>query len=148
MRLLSAFAVLVVLSAAVPAFSQNELIASGAAPASSPTASVSAPTASATPAPAAAPDSSVQSSIDYATLRESVARQNKVLSDQLEKQKADTRKNEMILRDAKKIAAANKKLEEESKRVDAQNAQLEKERTSLLAAQKLASPPAGQSPGN
>jgi uncharacterized protein YaiL (DUF2058 family) len=137
MRLLFAFAVLVSLSAAVPAFSQNELIASGAAPAPAPNASISAPAATATPASAAAPESaSVQTSLDFATLRESVARQNKVLSDQIEKQKADARRNEMILRDARKIAAANKKLEEESKRIDAQNAQLDKERASLLAAQK------------
>lgn len=114
MRLIPTCALLLSLSA-VPAFCQS-----------------SNPSTTTTIMPADANDSSV----DYSALREKLAAQNKVLTDQVTVQRATVKKNQALLKDAQKLDASNKKLMEEKKRLEAQNSDLEKQRAALKASEK------------
>lgn len=113
MRLLSTCALLLSLSA-VPAFCQS-----------------SNSTDTTTILPANASDSSV----DYSALREKLASQNKVLTDQVNTQRAIVRKNQILLKEAQKLDASNKKLVEEKKKLEAENTDLEKQRMALKSSQ-------------
>ncbi len=125
MRLLPRLA-LIALAAAAPAFAQVNT-ASVTTPAMPPAA-----TTTAIPADASNP------SIDYAALKEDVARQNKTLTDQVAQQRAIVKKNQDLLKEAQKLQAANMKLTDEKKKLEAQNADLDKQRQALKAAQKPA----------
>jgi len=120
MRHLSVFVLLTALSTA-PAFSQSQ----------------SADTAS-TPASTTLPADASNPSIDYAALREKLAGQNKLLTDQLATQRAIVKKNQDLLKEAQKLQATNLKLADEKKRLEAQNADLEKQRQALASSQKSA----------
>jgi septal ring factor EnvC (AmiA/AmiB activator) len=120
MRHLSKLALLAAVIAA-PAFAQNNLIASAAAPAATAT---------------AAPADASTASVDYAALREQVAKQNKTLTDQVAAQRAILKKNQDLFKEAQKIQAANLKLADEKKKLEAQNADLEKQREALKSIQK------------
>ncbi len=116
MRVLPTCALLLSLSA-IPAFCQS---------------SNSSNTATTTVLPANANDSSV----DYSALREKLAAQNKVLTDQVNTQRAIVKKNQILLKEAQKLDASNKKLEEEKKKLETENVDLEKQRMALKASQK------------
>jgi peptidoglycan hydrolase CwlO-like protein len=81
------------------------------------------------------PSSGSDSSVDYSALREKLATQNKTLTQQVTSQRAIVKKNEILLKEAQKLDASNKKLMEEKKKLETQNADLEKQRMSLKAAQ-------------
>jgi len=119
MRLASA-ALLLVSLAAAPAFCQN----------------VQTNVASASAAVTSLPTDATDPSVNYAALREDVAKQNKTLTDQLNMQRAILKKNQDLLKEAQRINAANLKMAEEQKKIAAENAELEKQRESLKAAQK------------
>ena len=114
MRFISTCALLLSLSA-VPAFCQS-----------------SNPSSTSTVLPMDANDTSV----DYSALRERLAAQNKVLTDQVNNQRATVKKNTELLKEAQKLDASNKKLMEEKKRLEAQNVDLEKQRAALKASEK------------
>jgi hypothetical protein len=116
MRLLPTCALLLSLSA-VPGFCQSGNVAS---------------TDSSTALPANANDASV----DYSALRERLAEQNKVLTNQVTTQRAIVKKNQELLKEAQKLDASNKKLAEEKKKLETENADLEKQRMALKSAQK------------
>jgi hypothetical protein len=81
--------------------------------------------------PTALPANANDSSVDYSALRERLATQNKVLQDQVNAQRAAVKKNQILLKDAQRLDAANKKLLEEKKRLEAENSDLEKQRQAL-----------------
>lgn len=87
-------------------------------------------------APAAMPANADDS--DYAALREKLAARNKVLTDQVNMQRAEVKKNQDLLKEAQKLDASNKKLEAEKQRLEAQNQDLQKQREALKAAQPSA----------
>jgi hypothetical protein len=116
MRLLPTCALLLSLST-VPAFCQ-----SGASSATD--------TATALPTDASNP------SVDYAALREGLAQKNKALLDQVTAQRAVVKKNEILLKEAQKLDASNKRLETEQKKLELENSNLEKSRAALNAEQK------------
>jgi hypothetical protein len=118
MRLASS-ALLFVSLAAAPAFCQNIQ-----------TSTASASTAVTLPADASNP------SIDYAALKDDLARQNKTMTDQLNVQRQILKKNQDLLKEAQRINAANLKLAEEQKKIAAENVELDKQRDNLKAAQK------------
>jgi SMC interacting uncharacterized protein involved in chromosome segregation len=76
-------------------------------------------------------------SVDYAALRERLAEQNKVLTDQVNTQRTIVKKNQELLKEAQKLDASNKKLMEEKKKLETENVDLEKQRQALKASQKL-----------
>ncbi len=121
MRFFSASVLALTLTAALPAFAQ-----SSANIVDIPKPSVSLPA-----------DAS-NTSVDYTTLREQLAQQNKSLQDQLNVQRGIVKKNSDLLKEAQKLDADNKKLEAERQKLVQQNAELEKQRQSLKAAQKPA----------
>ena len=123
MRFLPTCAFLLAASTAIPAICQS-------GPSANPAPAVVTTTTAALPADASNP------SVDYAALREDISRQNKVLVDQLNVQRAILKKNQELLKDAQKMDAANKRLDAEKKKVEGQNADLEKQRQALKAAQK------------
>lgn len=114
MRLLPTCALLLSLSA-VPGFCQSSNVAS--------TASSTAQNAS-------------DASVDYSALRERLAEQNKVLTNQVTTQRAIVKKNQELLKEAQKLDASNKKLSEEKKKLETENADLEKQRMALKSSQK------------
>lgn len=106
---------LIVLCSALPAFSQSNDSSTTAAVATSP-----------------AGDSETATPQDLSAFREEIARKNKALGDKVANEKAIVKKNAIIIQDAKKIDAANKRLESERKMLDAQNAVFEKERRAMM----------------
>ena len=82
------------------------------------------------------PANANDASVDYAALRERLAEQNKVLTDQVNTQRTIVKKNQELLKDAQKLDASNKKLQEEKKKLETENADLEKQRQTLKASQK------------
>jgi periplasmic protein TonB len=72
------------------------------------------------------------SNVDLSGFREEIASKNKALNDQVNAQKALVKKNSIIIQEAKKIDAANKKLAAERKQLDQQNAQFEAERRAMM----------------
>jgi hypothetical protein len=116
MRFLPTCALVLSLSA-LPAFCQSDV-------------SATPNTAAALPADASNP------SIDYAALREGLAQKNKTLLGEVSTQRAIVKKNELLLKEAQKLDASNKKLEGEKKRLEAENTTLEKARQALKAEQK------------
>lgn len=117
MRLFSSSLLLLSLAVAVPAFSQQDQVSVKA---------VAMPTDSSNP------------SVDYAALRETVSRQNKILTDEVNVQRNIVKKNQELLKEAQRLDASNKKLDAEKKKLQAQNADLEKQREALKASQKPA----------
>ncbi len=91
-----------------------------------------------TATPTALPASANDSSVDYSALRERLAAQNKVLQDQVNTQRAAVKKNQLLLKDAQRLDAANKKLLEEKKKLEAENTDLEKQRQALKDSDKPA----------
>ncbi|HET6216800.1 MAG TPA: hypothetical protein VFE27_07245 [Acidobacteriaceae bacterium] len=81
------------------------------------------------------PANANDASVDYAALRERLAEQNKVLTDQVNTQRAIVKKNQELLKEAQKLDASNKKLMEEKKKLETENVDLEKQRTALKASQ-------------
>jgi hypothetical protein len=81
------------------------------------------------------PANATDASVDYAALRARLADQNKVLTDQVNTQRAIVKKNQELLKEAQKLDASNKKLMEEKKRLETQNVDLEKQRMALKASQ-------------
>jgi hypothetical protein len=88
-----------------------------------------------TTTPIVLPANANDSSVDYSSLREKLAVQNKTLTDQVNTQRAIVKKNQILLKDAQKLDASNKKLMEEKKKLETENADLEKQRMSLKASQ-------------
>ena len=89
-----------------------------------------------TDAAIALPADASNASVDYASLRERLAQQNKVLQDEVTVQRAVVKKNQILLKEAQKLDASNKKLEAEKKRLEIENTDLEKQRQALKATQK------------
>jgi hypothetical protein len=81
------------------------------------------------------PANANDASVDYAALRERLAEQNKVLTDQVNTQRAIVKKNQELLKEAQKLDASNKKLMEEKKKLETENVDLEKQRQALKASQ-------------
>jgi small-conductance mechanosensitive channel len=87
-------------------------------------------------APTALPADGSNSSVDYSALREGLAQKNKALLDQVNVQRSNVKKNEILLKQAQKLDASNKKLEAEQKKLELENTTLEKARQALKAEQK------------
>ena len=81
------------------------------------------------------PANANDASVDYAALRARLADQNKVLTDQVNTQRAIVKKNQELLKEAQKLDASNKKLMEEKKKLETENVDLEKQRMALKASQ-------------
>jgi hypothetical protein len=85
--------------------------------------------------PTVMPANANDASVDYSALRERLAAQNKVLTDQVNNQRSIVKKNQILLKEAQRLDASNKKLMEEKKKLETENADLEKQRQSLKASQ-------------
>ena len=96
----------------------------------------------------ALPANASDASVDYAALRERLAEQNKVLTNQVTTQRAIVKKNQELLKEAQKLDASNKKLSEEKKKLETENADLEKQRMALKSSQKPAADLASVSGSN
>ena len=83
------------------------------------------------------PANANDASVDYAALRERLAEQNKVLTNQVTTQRAIVKKNQELLKEAQKLDASNKKLMEEKKKLETANVDLEKQRQALKASQPM-----------
>jgi predicted nuclease with TOPRIM domain len=83
----------------------------------------------------ALPANANDASVDYAALRERLAEQNKVLTDQVNTQRSIVKKNQELLKEAQKLDASNKKLMEEKKKLETENVDLEKQRMALKSSQ-------------
>jgi hypothetical protein len=81
------------------------------------------------------PANASDASVDYAALRAKLADQNKVLTDQVNTQRAIVKKNQELLKEAQKLDASNKKLMDEKKKLETENVDLEKQRMALKASQ-------------
>ncbi len=81
------------------------------------------------------PANASDASVDYAALRSRLADQNKVLTDQVNSQRAIVKKNQELLKEAQKLDASNKRLMEEKKKLETENVDLEKQRMALKASQ-------------
>jgi hypothetical protein len=81
------------------------------------------------------PANASDASVDYAALRSRLAEQNKVLTDQVNTQRAIVKKNQELLKEAQRLDASNKKLMEEKKKLETENVDLEKQRMALKASQ-------------
>jgi hypothetical protein len=86
--------------------------------------------------------------VDYAALRERLAEQNKLLTNQVTTQRAVVKKNQELLKEAQKLDASNKKLAEEKKKLETENADLEKQRMALKSSQTPAADLASVSGSN
>src|SRR5579871_4773005 len=71
------------------------------------------------------PANANDASVDYAALKERLAEQNKVLTNQVTTQRAVVKKNQELLKEAQKLDASNKKLLEEKKKLETENVDLE-----------------------
>jgi hypothetical protein len=96
----------------------------------------------------ALPMNASDASVDYAALRERLAEQNKVLTNQVTTQRAIVKKNQELLKEAQRLDASNKKLSEEKKKLETENADLEKQRMALKSSQKPAADLASVSGSN
>lgn len=81
------------------------------------------------------PANANDASIDYSALRQRLADQNKVLTEQVTTQRSVVKKNQELLKEAQKLDASNKKLLEEKKKLEAENTDLEKQRQALKSSQ-------------
>ncbi len=81
------------------------------------------------------PANASDASVDYAALRQRLAEQNKMLTEQVTTKRALVKKNQELLKDAQRLDASNKKLMEEKKKLDAENVDLEKQRQALKGSQ-------------
>jgi hypothetical protein len=81
------------------------------------------------------PANANDASVDYSALRQRLAEQNKVLTEQVTSQRAIVKKNQELLKEAQKLDASNKKLLEEKKKLETENVDLEKQRQALKASQ-------------
>jgi hypothetical protein len=81
------------------------------------------------------PANANDASVDYAALRQRLAEQNKVLTEQVTTQRAVVKKNQELLKEAQKLDVSNKKLMEEKKKLETENVDLEKQRQALKASQ-------------
>src|ERR1700740_2345660 len=81
------------------------------------------------------PANANDASVDYAALKERLAEQNKVLTEQVTTQRAMVKKNQELLKEAQRLDASNKKLLEEKKKLEAENTDLEKQRQALKSSQ-------------
>ena len=81
------------------------------------------------------PANANDASIDYSALRQRLADQNKVLTEQVTNQRSVVKKNQELLKEAQKLDASNKKLLEEKKKLQTENADLEKQRMALKGSQ-------------
>ena len=126
MRLVPTYALLLSLSAVLPAVCQQKAFNSDTNP------STTIPT---TTAPAVSTDPST-ASVDYSALREDLARQHKALEDQLAIQRSIVKKNEDLLKQSQKLDAENKHLAAEQRKLSAHNSELDKKREALKNEQK------------
>lgn len=74
-------------------------------------------------------------SVDYQSLKEGLANQNKSLSGEVLSERSIVKRNEDLLKEAMKLDVANKKLLAEKQKLNEQNAALEKQRAALAASQ-------------
>jgi hypothetical protein len=74
-------------------------------------------------------------SVDYQSLKEGLANQNKSLSGEVLSERAIVKRNQDLLKEAMKLDVANKKLLAEKQKLNEQNAALEKQRAALAASQ-------------
>jgi hypothetical protein len=81
------------------------------------------------------PANANDASVDYAALRQRLADQNKVLTEQVTTQRAVVKKNQELLKEAQKLDVSNKKLMEEKKKLETANVDLEKQRQALKSSQ-------------
>src|ERR1700721_4474013 len=81
------------------------------------------------------PANANDASVDYAALRERLAEQNKVLTDQVNTQRTIVKKNQELLKEAQKLDASNKKLMEEKKKLETEKVDLQKQRQAFKASQ-------------
>jgi hypothetical protein len=81
------------------------------------------------------PTNATDASVDYAALRQRLAEQNKVLTEQVTTQRVVVKKNQELLKEAQKLDASNKKLMEEKKKLETENVDLEKQRQALKQSQ-------------
>ena len=81
------------------------------------------------------PANASDASIDYSALRQRLADQNKVLTEQVTNQRSVVKKNQELLKEAQKLDASNKKLLEEKKKLETENVDLEKQRMALKSSQ-------------
>jgi hypothetical protein len=81
------------------------------------------------------PANANDASVDYSALRQRLADQNKVLTEQVTNQRSVVKKNQELLKEAQKLDASNKKLMEEKKKLEAENTDLEKQRQALKSSQ-------------
>ena len=72
-------------------------------------------------------------SVDYQSLKEGLANQNKSLSGEVLSERSIVKRNEDLLKEAMKLDVANKKLLAEKQKLNEQNANLEKQRAALAA---------------
>ncbi len=96
----------------------------------------------------ALPANANDASVDYSALREKLAAQNKVLTEQVTSQRAIVKKNQILLKEAQRLDASNKKLLEEKKKLQTENADLEKQRQSLKTSQGDVQSADASSPSN
>lgn len=85
--------------------------------------------------PPAASSGTASGPVDLSGFKQSIEQKNKALNDQVSNEKAIVRKNSLIIEDAKRIDAENKKLQAARKLLDAQNAEFEREREAIQAEQ-------------
>jgi hypothetical protein len=83
----------------------------------------------------ALPANGNDASVDYAALRQRLAEQNKMLTEQVTSKRAIVKKNQELLKEAQKLDASNKKLLEEKKKLETENTDLEKQRQALKSSQ-------------
>ena len=81
------------------------------------------------------PANANDSSVDYSALREKLASQNKVLTDQVNSQRAIVKKNQILLKDAQKLDASNKKLGERRRSLRRKTLTLKSKRMALKSSQ-------------
>jgi hypothetical protein len=74
-------------------------------------------------------------SVDYQSLKEGLANQNKSLSGEVLSERAIVKRNQDLLKEAMKLDAANRKLLAQKQKLNEQNAALEKQRAALAASQ-------------
>jgi TolA-binding protein len=132
MRLVSAAAFVLCVTATVPAICQQTSKSDSAA------ATSAAPSSSST----------TSSSPDHAALRNGLEQQNKALADQVDQQRAILKLNQALIKETEKLDDASKRLEDEKTRVAAITTELEKRREALKNAQQASGATANPSSGS
>ena len=120
MRLVSAAAFVLCVTATVPAICQQTSKSDSAA------ATSAAPSS----------NSTSSSSPDHAALRNGLEQQNKALADQVEQQRMILKLNQALIKETEKLDDASKRLEDEKTKVGALTTELEKRREALKNAQQ------------